>query len=367
MELPKSRTLQLSPPCSFELMQHPEYEAIKAECEPWLLNLVAPPTAAAARYWQDSLVPLLGSFFFAQCSTERTILATKWGCWFTVSDNADDDLSVRGCAVSDHVRRRHDLILACLAGQPLTDLPKLAQLPGGQNIAREFSSLQEIWKGISKDMSLTMQSRYREALRRFFHALRVQAEYRNANSLPGVDEYVNDVRRPASIILQMVILLEYGLGIELDKETLGNELMLRLHDAVVSHLALYNDLFSHEAEIFSGDYFNLPCVILRERTAVEPGFTYAEAMHEVVRMVEEVDKLCVHLMGEVEKSSLIEKPGMKSYLRGLGNFMAGNVAWCSMTVRYKKTCSTEGLVLPVSLPQSNIFMSERERDNKSVN
>nr|APB88781.1 terpene synthase 1 [Woodsia scopulina] len=335
-----------APACSFKRLQHPEYEAMKAECEPWLLALAAPPSAAAVRFWQDSSLPLLGSFFFAQCSKKRAVLGTKMLSWFTVSDTADDDLSVRGSAVAEHVDRRHDLILACFAGKPL-DHHTLAQLPGGADISREFSSLQEIWKGISEDMPLAMQARYRDAVSRYLHALRVQAQYRNAHSLPGVDEYLNVVRRPASIVLQLLVLLEYGLGIELDEATLGSELLLRLQDAVVGHIALYNDLFSYEAEMCGGDYFNLPSVILRESRAAQPGFTLADAVEETVRMVEEVDKQCAELMEEVEKSRLMEKAGVERYLRGLGTFMAGNAEWSSKTGRYTHTCSSEGVVLPV--------------------
>lgn len=333
-------------------MQHPEYEAIIAECEPWLLDLVAPPTAAAAQFWKDSLLPLLGSFMFANCPKERAVLATKMLIWFTVSDTADDDLAVRGCAVTDHVRRRHDLILAYGTGNPLN-------LDVGANVAtREFLILQDIWEGISKGMPLAMQSRYRQAVDQYLHALRVQARYRNTDSLPTVDEYLNVVRRPASICLQLIILLEYALDIELDEETLRSELILQLHDAVAGHGGLYNDLFSYESEIFSGDYLNLPSVIFHAGIAAQPaGFTFADAVQQAVMMAQEVDRRCAQLMEDIKKSGLIKKPGVEAYLRGLGPFMAGNVEWSYMTARYTHTCSMEGLVVPIerrplSLPTS---------------
>ena len=99
---------------------------------------------------------------------------------------------------------------------------------------------------------------------------------------------------------------------------------------MIGHVAWVNDVCSFEAEAAKGDYFNTLAVML-----LNDEFSNLEdALSRACDLIKQCDSECVRLMNEIKQSSLIQKPGVESYLEALGNLMAGNYYWASISSRY---------------------------------
>ncbi|MCO5548385.1 hypothetical protein L7F22_001842 [Adiantum nelumboides] len=251
--------------CSFETVLHPEYETIKAECDPWLLTVAQPTSPTAAQFWVNSLFTYLTCLAYPHCPADRVTNLAKFLSWVFVADDEDDDLALLGCDSIDSpaMRRRHKLILACHTdADPLG--PHLHALHDNASnhprTVRSVRLLRDVWGAMSKDMSTRLQAWLYDGMRDYLNGVALQAHYRGNGIIPAVDEYTS-VRRASSLVGVCFILLEYAHGIELDEETLQNERIQQLFDAGVDHVSFTNDIMSCRVEFFRGDQFNLPAII----------------------------------------------------------------------------------------------------------
>nr|WES10310.1 microbial terpene synthase-like protein 9 [Dryopteris fragrans] len=336
--------------CSYETTLHEEYEAIRGECDPWILALTEPPSPAAAQFWVDCVFPWFFSMAYPGCPAERVVHITKILTWFFFFDNEADDPAHSGSNAVDAAAgtlRRHQLILSCCAGEPPRDGVADART------MKQMWALHEVVQAMLKNISPSLHARMLESLKDYLNAITIQCHYRSSGHVPTLEEYIA-MRRPDSLMYFAYQLIEYGLGIELDQETLNSDLFLQLLAAAVEHVGLTNDVFSCHVERFSDDQINLPCVILFN--ARDPAFTFEDAMEQALCVLEEVDARYVRLMAEVQKSSLIHKPGFAAYVRTLETNMAGNKAWSQKTARYKSKLSPadERVVLDVLQPAPGV-------------
>ncbi|MCO5557413.1 hypothetical protein L7F22_010976 [Adiantum nelumboides] len=351
--------------CSFETVLHPEYETIKAECDPWLLAVAQPTSLIAADFWVNSLLPYLTCLVYPNCPADRVTNLAKFLTWLFVTDDEDDDPALLGCDSVDSpaMRNRHKLILACHTdADPLG--PHLHALHDNASnhprTVRSIILLKDVWGAMCKDMSTRLQARFYEGMRDYLNGVALQAHYRGKGIIPTVDEYTS-VRRACSLVDVCFILLEYAHGVELDEEALQNERLQQLADAGNDHVSFTNDIMSCHVELFKGDRFNLPAIIYENNTrkgkadntstsarTESVGFTFQEAMQDAMRMLNEVDERCAKLTEELLKSEIVKKKGIEAYVKGIGAWIAGNKMWSLKTVRYTHNCPPQqDLVLAV--------------------
>ncbi|MCO5570328.1 hypothetical protein L7F22_024047 [Adiantum nelumboides] len=217
-----------------------------------------------------------------------------------------------GCDSIDSptMRQRHKLILACHTDNPLG--PHQHALHDNESnhprTVRSVRLLKDVRGAMCKDMSTRLQAWLYEGRR---DCVALQAHYRGKGVIPAVDEYTS-VRMACFLVGVCFILVEYAHGFELDEETLQNERLQQLFDAGVDHVSFTNDILSCHVELFRGDRFNLPAIIydnnimkgktdntLTSARIEVVGFTFQEAMHDVMRTVKEVDERCTRLTGRV--------------------------------------------------------------------
>ncbi|MCO5578583.1 hypothetical protein L7F22_032429 [Adiantum nelumboides] len=350
--------------CSFETVLHPEYETIKAKCDPWLLTVARPTSPTAADFWVNSLFTYLVCLSYPHGPADRVTNLAKFISWLFVCDDEDDDPALLGCDSIDSpaLRGRQKLILACHTDNPLGP-HQHALHDNASNHPRTVESvkvLRDVWGAMCKDMSPRLQARLYDAMRDYLNGVALQAHFRCKGIIPTVDEYTC-VRRASSLIGVCFILLEYANGVELDEETLQNERIQQLFDAGIDHVALTNDIMSCHVELFKGDQSNLPAIIYwnnvkkhkanstpTSATIESVGYTFQEAMEDAKRTLNEVDERCKRLTEELFKLELVKKKGIEAYVNGIGAWIAGNKTWSLKTARYTHSCPPEqDLVLAV--------------------
>ena len=75
-------------PCSFPAKLHPDYERVRTECDPWILNLAHPNVR---QILQDSLLPLLACRIFPITpNLSRLNNIAKLIGWLTLADDLVD-------------------------------------------------------------------------------------------------------------------------------------------------------------------------------------------------------------------------------------------------------------------------------------
>ncbi|MCO5594143.1 hypothetical protein L7F22_048164 [Adiantum nelumboides] len=366
-----TRKLAQRSACSFEVMLHPQYEVIKAKCDPWILDLMQQPACElSAQFLMDCLFPLLPCLAYPRCPGERITNIIKFLTWFFATDDDDDNpacLGAESISASTIISSRHKLILACFSHEEdvlLPDVPLqsrssnmngnskevLGILSGHCRTIKSLKLLREVWRDMCKDMSKRLQARIYEAMRDYLNGVAVQANYRSNGVVPTIEEYVA-LRRSASGMTYAFMFIEYGLGMELDEESLQNETLQQLIVASNDHVSFTNDLISCHVELSRGDEFNLPGIIYRNNQYItrqllncgsciddQPRrsiMSFTDAMECAKGFVEEVDKECVRLTQELWKSELMKKkPELKEYVSELGTWIAGFKEWALKTTKY---------------------------------
>ncbi|MCO5554234.1 hypothetical protein L7F22_007762 [Adiantum nelumboides] len=246
-ELQKSELMKKKPElegdnaCSFEAVLHPQYEAIKAKCDPWILDLMHQPAACEpiAQFLMDCLYPLLPCLSYPHCPEERVTNIIEFLTWFFVANDDDNNpacLGAESISASTIISSRHKLILACMSREEdglLPDVPLESRssnmngnskevsgiLSGHCRTSKSIKLLREVWRDMCKDMSRRLQAQFYESMRDYLNGVAIQAKYRNNGVVPTVKEYVA-LRRSSSGMAHGFILIEYGLGMELDEESL---------------------------------------------------------------------------------------------------------------------------------------------------
>jgi hypothetical protein len=371
-------------PCSFAVKLHSEYEAVKAECDPWILSL-AP--AEAREMVLDSLLPRYVCRLFPTVpSRQRLNTVTKFIGWLTLADDVVDNMisgsslmpamdsytttapsaSSWAQSVLSLMLRDHDASAPCdsmasaqyLHGPSSSSsaaaelYPALHKTPNPQpNACFLLDALSELWADISCGSSTGARARFVAVMEHHFAAVclheRLSSEFAKcevpmSTAIMGVEEYMA-IRRGSSGFLIGERLLQYALGLDDDPVDL-HPLIAELLQLVVDYMCICNDLVSCRAEISKGDYFNLPSIVYNNDMNNGRG-SFQDAIDVVVGMMDRVDARCVQLLHDLRRDKRIARlmrrdPRLAAYLDNMVSFMSGTLRWSFETVRYGLRPST---------------------------
>ncbi|MCO5554235.1 hypothetical protein L7F22_007763 [Adiantum nelumboides] len=106
--------------------------------------------------------------------------------------------------------------------QELQKSEPMKKKPELEGTSKSIKLLREVWRDMCKDMSRRLQAQFYESMRDYLNRVAIQENYRSNGVVPTVEEYVALCRSSSGMALGF-ILIEYGLGMELDEESLQNE------------------------------------------------------------------------------------------------------------------------------------------------
>ncbi|MBV9025393.1 MAG: terpene synthase [Streptomycetaceae bacterium] len=202
------------------------------------------------------------------------------------------------------------------------------------------AAMRKLRAEIKEHASPNQLRRWAEAMRTYAYGLVWEAEYRQASSLPSLNDYIAMWMRAIGMA-PSTALIDVTAGYEVPDRDLERPAVRALTEMTWTLVSWDNDFYSRNKEISrAGDNLNLIDVLARER-----GCDPAEALAEAVAMR---DRVMVHFLRLRHRVAVQgARSELHCYLNGLGNFIRGHLDWASRCARYSAPS-----VAPVAAPMS---------------
>ncbi|KAH7434348.1 hypothetical protein KP509_06G013400 [Ceratopteris richardii] len=203
-ELKDARIPRLSSSFASEL--HPCYEAVRKECEQWIVDIARPSNARAQKFLLDCELPPLVCLclpIVPEHALQRLVQTAKMISWLLIADDEDDDPSKMGSdymATSD----RAQSVMAILYGNEsiidaCRDIEDAENSPDLKAKRRFLDAFRQLWAEIQPSMSQKLRARFVSSMAAYLDSLKIQAAFRRAKHIPDVHFYM-DIRRQASFM-----------------------------------------------------------------------------------------------------------------------------------------------------------------------
>ena len=333
--------------CSFPAKLHPDYERVREECEPWILNLVQPKSR---KFLSDCLLPRYVCRLFPETADlPRLMTVTKFIAWLTLADDVVD--TAVPCAELIEHMGSHDggprSAVATWAHSVLFELHEprdckafcAEAAPIGLDSRRIalLDALRELWKEMSIELTPQARIRFISAMKDHLEAVCLHptnnpafVEHDRASMSCNVKRYMGIRRVSSGFVLGFELLL-YVLGLDDDPIHL-HTLVHELRNLVIDYMCMCNDMVSFRMETSAGDYFNLPCIVYESGVVS----SFQDALGIVAEMIRQVDARCVKVVDAIRKNEELmrREPKLEVYMSTMVSCMSGTLRWSFETKRY---------------------------------
>ncbi|KAH7434354.1 hypothetical protein KP509_06G013900 [Ceratopteris richardii] len=323
---------------SFVSELHPCYEAVRKECEQWILNITRPSSARAQSFLLDCQLPRLVCLCLASVpehALPRLVQTAKMISWLLIADNEDDDPSEMGSDYMATLNRAHSVMAILYGNESISDPCHDSQ--AAENSAklkserRFLDAFRQLWAEIQPSMSRKLRARFVSSMAAYLDSLKIQAAFRRANYVPDVRFYM-DIRRQASFMYPAFVLAEYVIGDDLERSLYRDPLLVNLESLTIDFANLCNDVVSCRQEANEGDYFNLPSILyIKQENSFSP-LTFQDAINITTSITGHLDNSITLLQEHLENAYI------------LLNTMSGCLTWFLESGRYNTTLSRNSIL-----------------------
>ncbi|MEV6316064.1 isoafricanol synthase [Streptomyces sp. NPDC051776] len=323
---PTRRTATIRIP--FPARLSPHAERARRHTLQWLPEM-GMLTGAAATVEYDALrLERLMAYFYPDATGTDLELATDFNAWFFIFDDQfDGRLGMRPEDI-EQVVVSIDRTMAADDSSfriPGSSAPPLVQ------------GFHNIWRRATAGTTTVWQRRFRSNWQAYLAAHRGEALNRTAEHLPSLPEFLS-VRRASIGVQPCLDFTERCGGYTLPEELHGASPLAEMREITADVVIFVNDIVSLVKELAAGDVNN-SVIIHRERT----GCTMDQAVEHIAALANAEVTRFVRLTSTLSKTlgELGVLPEIRGhvdhYVEGMGNLMAGNLAWSLATARYDET------------------------------
>jgi germacradienol/geosmin synthase len=265
----------------------------------------------------------LVAYVYPTANIEQATACAHWCNWLFFFDDIHDE-GLEKCLESDRLTDRMNFHLNILRyGQTehLTDPLSLLTL--------EF-----------RDRVLQLANRQwldrfcKSVENYFFQGVCIAAKNWSENTTPSVDDYL--VQRDFDSAVETALdLIEIAQGIFLPDEIVKSEISQNMRLACIRSIALFNDIASYPKEvIIHNNPNNLVHVIQKERHC-----SIETATWEAIQLVNAFASEILELEALFLNQDIKMKPVLQTYLTGIKQWQAGNIAYSLNEARYRSNFS----------------------------
>ena len=326
--------------CSFPVKLHPQYERVREECGPWILDLVHPKLQ---QFLSDCLLPRYVCRLFPEASDlPRLMTVTKFIAWLTLADDVVDT-AVPCAELYDHMGSQS--AVSTWAHSVLFVLKQLIEplhaeaAPTGLDSRRRIllDALRELWKEMSCELTPQARVRFISSMEDHLQAVCLHptndpafVDHDGDGMSSSVKRYMG-IRRVSSGFFLGFQLLLYVLRLDDDPIHL-HELVHELRDLALDYMCMCNDMVSLRMETSAGDYFNLPCIVYESGAAA----SLQDALEIVAGMLRQIDARCVQVVDAIRENEELMgwQPKLEAYVLTMMSCMSGTLRWSFETKRY---------------------------------
>ena len=296
---------------------HPDTAAVERESAAWTRHHLGRlyPDPAAVEAFLRARYGLWACLCYPHGARDRVRDIADLGQLLTVLDDAysDPDAAGRDPAAARHTTEK---VLAVL-GSPERDA---AESP------LELA-LRDVWSRISTRMRPGPRERYLAATARYLAAWTREVEDRRTGRLPGLDAYLR-ARRDSVTGRACLIHAEYVLDLDLSAE-LADPLFTPVHEAVLDHLTLVNDLFSFRKEHYGAEGAGALHLLLAAGSA-----PLQQAVDQVCARITAAERAFTAGCDRLLTGRFAADPRVHAYLTELGHLCSGSLRFSRITERY---------------------------------
>ncbi|MFE7778167.1 isoafricanol synthase [Streptomyces sp. NPDC057445] len=283
--------------------------------------------AEAAEY--DALrLERLMAYFYPDATGTDLELAADFNAWFFIFDDQFDGLlGTRPEAIESVV---DTLVQTMTADEPPPGPPDFHDPP----LVRAF---RDIWRRATAATPDSWQNRFRAHWRTYMAAHQGEAHNRTADRLPSLEQFL-EVRRHSIGVQPCLDFTERCGGYSLPDELLDSSPLREMRRITCDVVIFVNDIVSLVKEMAAGDVNN-SVVILRE----QEGCTLEESLDRIAALANartaHFGRLAAALSKRMSQHGVLPevRGHVDHFVQGMGNLMAGNLAWSLATSRYDET------------------------------
>lgn len=188
----------------------------------------------------------------------------------------------------------------------------------------------DFWRRVQLTGTPGMQRRFIDTFDLFFQAVTQQAKDRHSGDVQDLESYIA-LRRNTSGCKPCWALIEYAYGLDIPDVVMAHQSLEDMGEAANDIVTWSNDIFSYNVEQSRGDTHNMVVIIMR---------TEGLAMQQAIDHVGELCNQCFDrflaakaLLPSFDRGRKIDRD-VAQYVKGLEDWMVGNLHWTFATERY---------------------------------
>ncbi|MGP3953308.1 isoafricanol synthase [Streptomyces sp. 7N604] len=306
----------------------PHAERARRHTLQWLQEMGMLTGAAAAAEYDTLRLERLMAYFYPDATGTDLELAADFNAWFFIFDDQFD-----GC-----LGLQPEAIEQVVASIGRTMAADDTTLPAPGNPAPPLvRGFRNIWHRATAGRPAAWQRRFRAHWQTYLAAHQGEAHHRTADRLPSLQEFLR-VRRESIGVQPCLDFTERCGGYTLPDELHEASPLAKMREITADVVIFVNDIVSLVKELAAGEVNN-SVIILREQT----GRTLEQSVERIAALANTRAARFVRLSSALPKilsasGVLPEVRGhVDHYVSGMGNLMAGNLAWSLATARYDET------------------------------
>ncbi|GHB80204.1 hypothetical protein GCM10010331_79670 [Streptomyces xanthochromogenes] len=296
---------------------HPDFRAISARTEQWILEDLLPHDTARAREVLEVQSTMLCCTGFPDGDPDRLLDLCQVAAWWFAFDD-DLDKLCRSAELTPRQQRE-----ACAAY--VDDVFALMAGGAGDGTSgwspRVIKNLVDRINAHGPDLVTRMAA----ALATWPSAATQAPDHSDVGDL---DAYLA-IRHPEAGCQSFMIYAQYVMDIHLTDDILAHPLVTEFQQAASHAWILPNDMHSFRRECFAGEHFNAVCLLRRHH-----GATLDEALAHLGRRLDEAQQRVLDIQLKIQHSDIAATPTLDPYLETLKTIGSANQRYSYYTPRY---------------------------------
>ncbi|WP_406503255.1 hypothetical protein [Streptomyces sp. NBC_00212] len=260
---------------------------------------------------------LIATHVYPDVATDRLDLIHDWMTYFAAVDDLLDDVRPADRTTASMPAILDPLLSALHSGVQPDDSPAY------------IHEMLDLIARLDKDLTREQKQRLVAAVEEYANGCADEDQLRVAGAITDFDTYMA-AHVAVSHGSVVVLLLEYGLNIDVSAHLADPTELREAKDAAIRHVLLVNDLFSYRKEHFTGEVSDNAITLFTKHY----GLDFQEAVQHLCDLILQTEREFYAFHDQVRATPTGHDPVVRTFLHGLEMLCSGYVRYSYVTPRY---------------------------------
>ncbi|KAK5989399.1 Sesquiterpene cyclase BOT2 [Cladobotryum mycophilum] len=242
---------------------HPDYAAVKASSEDWVIKFCSLSPRATKKVRQCDFTYYC-AVVYADAPLEKFRVVSDWGNWVFPFDDMFDEGELRGDSEAAHE------MMDCLMSKMLS-LPYHGQKP------KLVQAHDMIFDQLCQKSSPETIQRYIKAMEDYRDSVLMQVDSISQDTVPRLDDML-EVRSRSIAGWAMYVMIEYAHGLDIPSAVFDHPVIKELEVTVFKMIAIVNDIVSYPKEEADGVRHNMIAICRMRGLSAQGAFDTVGAL-----------------------------------------------------------------------------------------